>query len=166
MTASELLTTQEVARFLRCSRQHVADLCNAGKLRCVRIGVHRRIQRADLEPLLPAPDLRREELRSLWLHRAVAGKFVLDPNAGAMLARANLERFRALQPRARTWLDEWATLLDRGPDAVLETLTSRSRRAVDLRQNSPFAGLLTEGQRGAVLAAFTATHPPAGVAAQ
>lgn len=165
MTPSDLLTTQEAARLLRCSRQHVVDLCNAGTLRCVRIGVHRRIRRADLDPLLPAPELRREELRSLWLHRAVAGKVVVDP-AGAMArARANIERLRSLQPRAATWLDEWTTVLDRGPDAVLEVLSSPSREAVDLRQNTPFAGLLGDEERAAVLAAFAAAHPVAGLAA-
>jgi excisionase family DNA binding protein len=165
MTRSDLLTTQEAARLLRCSRQHVVDLCNAGTLRCVRIGVHRRIRRSDLEPLLPAPGLRREELRSLWLHRAVAGKVVVDPERAMARARANIERFRALQPRAAAWLDDWASILDCGPEAVLETLTSRSREAVDLRQNSPFAGLLMDDERAAVLAAFAAAHPAAGLSA-
>jgi hypothetical protein len=39
-------------------------------------------------------------------------------------------------------------------DAVLDVLTSRSGMAVELRQNSPFAGVLTQRDRARVLAAF------------
>jgi len=44
--------------------------------------------------------------------------------------------------------------LDAGTEAVLEVLTSRAPEAVELRQNSPFAGVLSEAERRAVLAAF------------
>jgi hypothetical protein len=37
---------------------------------------------------------------------------------------------------------------------VLEALTSRDAWAVELRQNSPFAGVLSGAGRAAVLAAF------------
>jgi len=158
MNQRDLLTTQQAARLLGCSRQHVADLCDAGKLPCARIGVHRRIRRIDLEGFLPRRDLRREELRSLWLHRAVAGKVVRDPVGAIEQARRNIERFRQLQPRARIWLDEWTSILDAGPEAVLEMLTSPSREAVELRQNTPFVGLLSEDERRAVLAAFAGSH--------
>jgi hypothetical protein len=57
---------------------------------------------------------------------------------------------------ARRWLAEWERLLD-GPIAgVLEALTSRATRARELRQNSPFAGVLSERERQAALAAFSA----------
>jgi hypothetical protein len=63
---------------------------------------------------------------------------------------------------SRRWLDEWETLL-RGPlDRVLEALTSRAPRARELRQNSPFAGILNEQERQRVLAAFRPAHPRAG----
>ena len=51
------------------------------------------------------------------------------------------------------WLDRWHAVLDAGVDAVLEVLTSRTPHAVELRQNSPFAGVLPEADRRAVLAA-------------
>jgi hypothetical protein len=44
--------------------------------------------------------------------------------------------------------------LDRGADAVLEMLTSRSPLAVELRQNSPFAGVLSQEDRARALDAF------------
>ncbi len=158
MTRQDLFTTQQAAQLLGCSRQHVVDLCDAGTLPCIRIGVHRRIRRVDLEGFAPRRDLRREELLSLWLHRAVAGQVVRDPSGAIAHARRNIERFRRVQPRARVWLEEWESILDAGPEAVLEMLTSSSRRAVDLRQNTPFVGLLREDERRAILAAFATIY--------
>lgn len=158
MANDELLTTQQAATLLGCSRQHVVDLCASGRLPHTRIGSHRRIRRGDLHAFANVRPLRREELRSLWLHRAVAGKVVQDPDRAIAVARRNVERFREIQPRAATWLDSWGRILDEGPDAVLEVLTSTSRRAVDLRQNTPFVGLLSDLEQRAVIDSFTATH--------
>ena len=158
MASDDLLTTQQVARLLGCSRQHVVDLCTSGRLAHTRIGTHRRIRRSDLDAFTTVRPLRREELRSLWLHRAVAGKVVLDPGRAIATARRNIERFRVIQPRAAVWLEAWRRILDQGPDAVLDALTSPSREAVDLRQNTPFVGLLTDEERLAVISAFTAAH--------
>jgi hypothetical protein len=52
------------------------------------------------------------------------------------------------------WLDAWQSVLDDGPEAVLQTLTSQTALAIELRQNSPFAGVLPEEERKAVLGAF------------
>ena len=54
--------------------------------------------------------------------------------------------------------------------AVLDVLTSRDELAVELRQNSPFAGVLTEAERQAALASFrrqwsVTKAPPAQLAA-
>jgi excisionase family DNA binding protein len=158
MANSDLLTTKQAAVLLGCSRQHVVDLCESGRLLHVRIGTHRRIRRADVEAVTTTRTLRREELRSLWLHRAVAGKVVADPDRAIATARRNISRFREIQPRARTWLDAWDRILDAGPERVLETLTSSARDAIDLRQNTPFAGLLNEQERLAILSSFAANY--------
>jgi len=157
MPDSDLLTTRQAADVLGCSRQHVVDLCAAGKLPHTRIGTHRRIRRGDLQAFMAIRPLRREELRSLWLHRAVAGKVVADPDRAIATARRNIARMRQAEPRASAWLDAWEGLLASGPEAILDTLTSTSRRAVDLRQNTPFAGLLSERERLAILSNFGAT---------
>jgi hypothetical protein len=54
------------------------------------------------------------------------------------------------------WLARWGQVLDQGVDAVLEVLTSTSPPAVELRQNSPFAGVLTDAERAAVQTSFRA----------
>jgi hypothetical protein len=50
-------------------------------------------------------------------------------------------------------------------DAVVELITATDERAVELRQNTPFAGILSERERLRVLAAFDATHPRAAATA-
>jgi excisionase family DNA binding protein len=153
----ELLTTGEVARVLGVSRQHVVDLCTRGALPCVTVGTHRRIRRSDLDVVLDQR-LTREAERSLWLHRAVVGRLVLDPDGVMDRARGNLRRMAVTHPSGMSaaWLACWQQVFQEGVDAVLDTLTSRAPLAVELRQNSPFAGVLTQEQRSAALAAFQA----------
>jgi excisionase family DNA binding protein len=151
----ELLTTGEVARVLGCSRQHVVDLCTSGQLPWLSVGTHRRIRRSDLDRLT-GRSLTQDQERSLWLHHAVAGHLVADP--GGVLSRASdtLRRLQEVQPRGvvRQSLGEWEQVIAAGPVWVLEALTSRDGRAVELRQNTPFAGVLSVEERRAVLAAF------------
>jgi len=124
----------------------------------MRIGKHRRIERDAVDAFLrvPAfrPGLRREQLVSLWLHRAVAGLVVQDPVNVLAQARENLEALSREHPSAGPWLDSWRHVLDAGPEEVLQVLTSPAESAVELRQNTPFAGVLDEVERRRVLDAF------------
>ena len=101
-------------------------------------------------------ELTRDQERSLWLHRAVAGRLALDPLAVLSQVAKNLHHLRQVHPVGVTarWLDEWQKVLDSGDDAVFGALTSSSMQAVELRQNSPFAGVLSEQERTAALEAF------------
>jgi len=155
----ELLTTGEAAAVLGCSRQHVTDLCRSGTLPFRTIGTHRRIFRVDLErfaagTVATAPaDIDRQRLRSLWLHRAVAGRLAADPVGVLVIARANLERARRIHPRSRPWVDAWAAILE-DPERAMERLTAPDPRSDELRQNTPFAGVLDDAARARILAAF------------
>jgi excisionase family DNA binding protein len=151
----DLLTTGETALLLRSSRQHVVDLCDRGVLPYIKVGAHRRIRRADIDAVL-RPDLTRDQLKALWLHRAVAGKLVTNPEAVLTKAKANLQLLRRVHPDgvAAAWLARWHVILDSGVEAIVEALTSRVPEAVELRQNSPFAGVLPEAERRSVLGAF------------
>lgn len=153
--ANQLLTTGEAARLLRSSRAHVVDLCLRGLLPYVKVGVQPRLRRADVEALIE-PALTREQLETLWLHRAVAGKIVQDPPALLAAAATNLRRLRRMHPEGRAWewLDRWQAVLDEGVESVLDALTSSGEYAVELRSTSPFAGTLSEAERRAVLDAF------------
>lgn len=152
----ELLTTGEAARILNSSRQHVVDLCNRGDLPFTTVGTHRRIRRSDVEALADRTlRLNRDQRRSLWLTYAIAGRLVAAPEAVLETAKSNLEGMRkAARGRAQSWLDEWERLLDGTVPDLLGAMTSRSPYARDLRQNSPFAGVLSEAERVEVLEAW------------
>ena len=153
----DFLTTGEAAQLLGSSRQHVVDLCQRGELNCQRTPVHRRVLRNDVEALVRnRKGMTREELRSLWLNRAVAAHLARDPERVLTRARKNLERFSEIHSGSTVqhWLKRWQNVLAQGPEVVMETLTSSAPEAAELRQNSPFPGVLPETERRDVLESF------------
>ena len=149
----EELTTGEAAKLLNCSRQHIVDLCSQGLLPYTTVGKHRRVLRRDVEAIRTRTDrLSRDERRSLWLAYAVAGRIVSDPQRATAQARLQLDRMQeTARGQAREWLAEWRRLLDGPVDELVSSLTDRSLRGRELRQNSPFAGLLTPEERSRVI---------------
>lgn len=137
--SEELLTTGEAAKLLSSSRQHVVNLCNAGDLPYLTVGKHRRVRCRDVEA-----QRTRSQRRSLWLNTAVAGRLVVDPNVVLRLAQENLQTLEASHPRGQAahWLSEWRGLLDGPTERIIEVLTSSTPWAREMRQNSPFAGVL------------------------
>jgi excisionase family DNA binding protein len=162
--SKELLTTGEAAKLLSSSRQHVVNLCSSGDLPYVTVGRHRRVRRRDVEALQARTQrMSRDNRRSLWLNTAVAGKLVSDPEGVLDRARANLAALLENHPRGQAayWLGEWRRLLDGPTERVLEVLTSPTPWAREMRQNSPFSGVLNETERLRVLTAFK-HHEKAG----
>jgi hypothetical protein len=84
------------------------------------------------------------------------GHLAVDPGPVLAQARKYLEHLSEVHPGGMTavWLGEWQTVLDAGEDAVFRALTSPAPWAVELRQNSPFAGVLRTEERAAALVAF------------
>lgn len=163
MDNQERITTTEAAAILGCSRQQVVNLCDRGELPSTLVGRHRRLRRGDVERYAgrrSMGEMTRDQLRSLWLHRAVAGRLALDPPLILRLARENADRLLARGPASGSerWLRRWLRLIDDGPEATMEALTSRSNAARELRQSSPFAGVLSEPERLAILDAFQEAH--------
>lgn len=154
----DLLTTGQAAALLACSRQHVVDLCQRGDLASKTVGTHRRVARADVEALAnanPRPARRPEQTRSLWLHRAVAGRLARDPEGVLRRASRNLGRLERIHPTGMSArrLARWRRLLEQGPEAAMRILVAESVEADELRQSSPFAGVLPEAERLAILRA-------------
>lgn len=100
------------------------------------------------------PQLTREDRRSLMLHEAIAARLRAEPEAVLSHARASLARMRSLHPGATPLLDEWQCFLRRPVDALLPVLTDPMPRARELRQVTPFAGILSAAERARVYRAF------------
>jgi hypothetical protein len=94
----------------------------------------------------------RVEEKSLAIHRAIAAQLLTDPIPILAKARRNLNGLRdADLGHARQWLDEWDHLLDGPVDQIVTTLLARTQRGIDLRQMTPFAGVLTNAERRSIL---------------
>ena len=153
----KMLKTGEVARLLGVSRQHVADLCDRGQIEHVRVGTHRRIARSEVERLTGGR-LTREEEKSLRLHQALLTPMLVEPDAVISKARDNLNRWsRMHRPDGMTarYLEDWKRILNDGLDAIVDVVISPTQEARELRQNSPFAGVLPDETRRQVLRSFT-----------
>ncbi len=96
------------------------------------------------------------EARSLGMHCLIASKIFGDPRLLGR-ARRNLEvwraRYGAQAPKA---LDDWQQILDRPWPEIAAIITDPGERSTQLRQSSPFAGVLTARERRRVYEAFRA----------
>jgi len=76
ITRPDFLTTQEAGEMIACSRQHVVDLINEGKLKASKIGTHRRIKLDDLLQFIEEEDKERDAaMASLMLLAAESEQF-------------------------------------------------------------------------------------------
>lgn len=152
---NRMLKTGDAARLLGVSRQHVVDLCKRGDIAFTFVGKHRRI--ASLEVTRLAGTLTRDQERSLWLHQALLGELLSRPAEVLDRARDNIERWRdshRSDGMTVRYLYEWSEVLDSGLDRVVEVVTSRTPQACEMRQSSPFAGVLPDETRRQVLKSF------------
>lgn len=148
-----LISTGTAAGLLGTSRQHVVNLVDGGRLRNLGTNVHRRLDRDEVLALVGAQGSQ-EDRKSLWLHTAVAGKVARDPQAAIRRAQGNLARMAQVHGAGVPWLRRWRRLLDAGPEQVLRVLVADTPESRELRQNSPFAGILTERERLQALRGF------------
>jgi hypothetical protein len=91
------------------------------------------------------------ERRRLALARATASRIRDDP-ALLQVGRENLPAIRAHSGGlALNLCDEWEHLIAAGPEAVADALVDPTEHGHDLRQQSPFAGVLTNEERWAAI---------------
>ena len=97
----------------------------------------------------------RDQRRSLFLHTAIA-KELRRRDLGEVvgLARRNIARMRSANPHAGPLLDEWERILQGTMARIVARMLDPSERGRDLRQVTPFSGVLTAAQRVAVYEAF------------
>ena len=153
-TSDDWLTTGEAAGIIGSTRQHVVDLCNRGLLPYSLVNRHRRIKRTDLAAFSAGSQrMTRDQQRSFRLAMAVAGHLVTDPDGTKAAARAHLDSLSPGSSRRRggKWRNRWLALLEGPLDELLTALTADTVDSRELRQNSPFVGVLTEKERTTIL---------------
>jgi hypothetical protein len=91
---------------------------------------------------------RRAELRSLAFHRAVARR--LDERL-VDEARHRVRQWRGSDRIDPKYADDWEKVLSWPIPKIARLITQDSQRARDLRQNSPFAGVLNGPERQRIL---------------
>jgi len=76
-----------------------------------------------------------------------------DPETILALARRNLLKLQSVHTRGQgaSWLQQWQEFLNGPVSGVIEILRSSTPLSVELRQNTPFAGALTQQERLDVL---------------
>ena len=124
---------------------------HAGRSRPLAAALRRRrldeLAREDL-PGIRGTGHRTAELRGLAYGRAIADRLDDTTVADALV---QLRRWRdegRIHPR---YADRWAELLTGPREQLLETLRADDEHAAALRQSSPFAGMLDERERRALL---------------
>lgn len=148
------LTQDELARRAGTSQPTIAAYESGVKSPTVRT-LSRLAAAAGLDAAITfVPPMTREDRRSLFLHQAIAAKLPANPTGVLRRARANLRTMRAAQPGVGPLLDEWRRVLDRSVEEIVEAMLDPGVRARDLRQVTPFAGVLTTTERTAVYEKF------------
>lgn len=89
--------------------------------------------------------------RSLELHRIVARRLLADPSV-LDHALANIARWRKTTGVS---LDEWESIIAKGPRPVLRVLLGKTQEAARLRSSTPFTGIISPEERAAVFARFS-----------
>jgi hypothetical protein len=95
----------------------------------------------------------RIDRRSVALHQAIAEKLRADP-ARLKIAHDNLDRWSTGGGRSQRYLDAWRDILNRPLPEILDLIVEESERMTELRQSTPFAGVLDPAERWAIYASF------------
>jgi transcriptional regulator with XRE-family HTH domain len=104
-------------------------------------------------PRVDVVNSRREERVTMEFHRALARKLASDPQAVLEVVPKNLGRLRArlTSPIGQRWVDRWVELVDSPVDVLIDGMLADTPEGRELRQNSPFAGALTQDERLAAI---------------
>lgn len=104
-----------------------------------------------------ASDHVRLEEWSIRLHQAIAEKLRQDPPGVIAKARRNLNVMRQVHgPTVEGYVSRWEALMQRPVEDLIQAMTSPLPEARELRQCTPFAGVLSPKERWAAYRAFRA----------
>jgi len=100
------------------------------------------------------PRMTREDRRSLAFHLAIAELVRRDPKPVISRSRQNLTKLNEIHPHAGALFDKWREWLELPPEQLVSRLLDLDPEARDMRQVSPFSGILTTRDRARILGQF------------
>jgi transcriptional regulator with XRE-family HTH domain len=100
------------------------------------------------------PLMTREDRRSLAFHRAIADRLREEPERVLDCARRQLRLLARSHPHAARMLRRWRCWLGLPVAELISRMLDPGLDARDMRQVSPFAGVLTAQERALVLRNF------------
>lgn len=98
----------------------------------------------------------REDRRSLAYHQAVVEKIRSNPDFVLKKARKHLSHLGQQHPDAKLLIDRWKLWLRLPEDDLFALMLNRGSVYSDMRQVSPFAGVLSAPERVAAIYRFKA----------
>jgi hypothetical protein len=102
------------------------------------------------------PGMTREDRRSLAFHSAIAELVEHDAEPAVGRARRNLARLCEAHPHATPLLECWRDWLDLPPSRLIANMLDPRPHAREMRQVSPFSGMLSARERARILRRFRA----------
>ena len=100
------------------------------------------------------PPLTREDRRSLAFHRAISERLRGDPASSLGKAKRHLAKLERLHPHAGRLLHLWSAWLELDASDLIEQMLDPGMLARDMRQVSPFVGVLSPRERMLVIRDF------------
>ena len=100
------------------------------------------------------PRLTRADHRSLAFHRAIAEILDKSPAPALCRARGNLKKLARMHAGASMLLNRWTTWLGLPVEELISNMLDPFPLAREMRQVSPFSGLLSAEHRARILRQF------------
>jgi transcriptional regulator with XRE-family HTH domain len=153
------LTQKELAIRAQTSQPTIA-LYEAGKKSPTLETLERITKALGLELSLSfTPPLTREDRRSLAYHREIVKKLKSNPDKIISKAHKNLKTIEKHQPHAKHLINSWRQWLDYPVQDLTSACLDPSLFARDMRQVTPFAGILSASERTQIIKKFRKENP-------
>lgn len=154
------LTQQELAATAGTSQSTIAAYESGTKSPTLRT-VENLVGSLGLEMVAEfIPRMTREDRRSLAFHRAIVERLRQDPAPVLSRARQNLAALYQIHPHATVLFDNWREWLDMPSHQLIASMLDPHPQAREMRQVSPFSGILTGEERTRILARFRREESP------
>lgn len=148
------LTQQDLAK-AACTSQSTIAAYESGKKSPTLRTIENLAESLGLELAADfVPRMTREDRRSLAFHRAIADILKKNPDPIIYHARENLIRLMNVQPHAAGLFEQWNTWLDLPVAQLISKMLDPQLEAREMRQVSPFSGILSARERARLLHQF------------